>query len=375
MKILFATPYNGSIGGIVQWAENIVNYYESEGRRDCGLDVLSMSDASRGDVVIGRSLIKRIYYGVRTYSKVLIALKQKLRQNEYDVLHISSSASISLAKDLLMIKIAKRHKLKTIMHFHFGRIPQLVKKSNWEWRLLNRVMKCADASIVMDEASYDSLKGIAGLNIYLIPNPLGEKVEKIAAQNSNTKREDRTLAFVGHIVKTKGVYELVEACKDIPNIKLRLVGPVTDVVKDELLSIVSGANWLHFVGMLPTNDVINEMSLCSIFVLPTYTEGFPNVILESMACGCAIVTTPVGAIPEMLQFGSDNPCGVYVEPANVIQLKEAIEKLLADKVMAQSYGERAKKRVQSEYAISTVWLKMVDVWYSVMVNQLKNRLR
>lgn len=365
MKILFATPYYGSIGGIVQWAENIVNYYESEGRTDCRLEVLSMSNASRGDVVIGRSLIKRIYYGVRTYSKVLIALKQKLKQNEYDVLHISSSASISLAKDLLMIKIAKRHKLKTIMHFHFGRIPQLVKKNNWEWRLLNRVMKCADASIVMDEASIKSLKSIAGLNTYLIPNPLGDKVEKIAAQNSNTKREDRTLAFVGHIVKTKGVYELVEACKDIPNIKLRLVGPVTDVVKEELLSIVSGANWLHFVGMLPTNDVIKEMSLCSIFVLPTYTEGFPNVILESMACECPIITTPVGAIPEMLQFNGNNPCGVCVEPQNVMQLKTAIEELLLDKDKAQEYGAEARKRVQREYAISVIWSKMVEVWNAV----------
>ena len=362
MKVLFATPYKGSIGGIAQWAENIVDYYESCGSGDCELEVLSMNDGCRGDVVIGRSLIMRIYYGVRTYSKVLKSLKRRLKQGEYDVLHISSSASISLVKDLLMIKVAKKNKLKTIVHFHFGRIPQLVRENNWEWKLLSLVMRCADASIVMDEASYGLLKGIAGLNTYLIPNPLGKKVESIAEQSADMRRANRTITFVGHIVKTKGVYELVEACKDIPDIDVRLIGPVTDVVKKELLAIASGANWLHFVGMLPVEEVVKEMSSCSAFVLPTHTEGFPNVILESMACGCPIITTPVGAITEMLQFGSESPCGICVDPTNVMQLKEAIEKLLADKVLAQSYGERAKMRVQSEYAISTVWSKMIDVW-------------
>jgi glycosyltransferase involved in cell wall biosynthesis len=59
----------------------------------------------------------------------------------------------------------------------------------------------------------------------------------------------------------------------------------------------------------------------AIFVLPTYTEGFPNVILECMASGCPIITTPVGAIPDMLQFGSTQACGACVDVKDVQGLK------------------------------------------------------
>lgn len=366
MRILFATPYNGSIGGIVQWAENIVNYYELEGRIDCGLDVLSMSDASRGDVVIGRSLIKRIYYGVRTYSKVLIALKQKLRQNEYDVLHISSSASISLAKDYLMIQMAQRHDVKTIIHFHFGRIPQLSQKRNWEWKLLLKVAKMATAVILMDEASYNTLKSAGLTNIHLIPNPLGSKIRGIADNDDIVARDEQTITFVGHIVKTKGVFELIEACKDIPNIKVRLIGPVVDDVKSSLINLSGNADWLSFVGQIPIESVIKEMKSCGVFVLPTYTEGFPNVILESMACGCPIITTPVGAIPEMLQIHSERPCGICVEPRNVSQLRDAIIDFISNPAKAQEYGRLARERVINAYSIESVWSKMNVVWNSVL---------
>ena len=105
-------------------------------------------------------------------------------------------------------------------------------------------------------------------------------------------------------------------------------------------------------------DVIKEMLSAGIFILPSYTEGFPNVILESMTCGCPIIATSVGAIPEMLSEDS----GVLVEPGNVEMLKEAINFLLNDRTLANIYGENAKKRVKDNYSIPIVWEKLEDIW-------------
>lgn len=364
MWVLFATPYKCSTGGIAQWAENIISHYETIQDDSCDLDILQMNYPTQHRVGIGKTLIQRVYYGFQTYTKVLKELKHRISLKHYDILHISSSASISLVKDYLMIKMAKRHNVKTIIHFHFGRIPQLLQKKNWEWKLLLKVAKMATGVILMDEASYKTLKSVGLSNIHLIPNPLGSKVREFADANNEVVREERTITFVGHIIKTKGVFELVEACKDIPNIKVRLIGPVVDNVKSELVNISGDADWLSFIGQIPIESVIKEMKSCGVFVLPTYTEGFPNVILESMACGCPIITTPVGAIPEMLQIHSERPCGVCVEPQNVLQLKEAIIDFVSNPSKAQTYGQLARNRVINTYSIDTVWSKMKFVWDS-----------
>ena len=366
MNILFASPYKGNTGGIAQWAENIISYYKSKKDNDCELDVLPMNYSTQQNAGIGKNLIQRIYSGVRTYTKVLTELNKRFSSKHYNILHISSSASISLVKDYLMIKMAKRYNVKPIIHFHFGRIPQLRQNDNWEWKLLHKVAKMATAVILMDETSYNTLKSTGLSNIHLVPNPLGCKIRELADTSNVVERDERTITFVGHIVRTKGVFELVEACKDIPNIKVRLIGPVVDNIKSELINLSEGADWLSFVGQIPVEDVIKEMQSCGIFVLPTYTEGFPNVILESMACRCPIITTPVGAIPEMLQIHSEHPCGVCVEPQNVSQLRDAIIDFISNPLRAQKYGQLAMERVISAYSIDTVWSKMNSIWKSIL---------
>ena len=125
-------------------------------------------------------------------------------------------------------------------------------------------------------------------------------------------------------------------------------------------------NWLDIVGEKSFEDTIKEILSCELFVLPSYTEGFPNVILESMACGCSIIATKVGAIPEMLDIDGKKPCGLCIEPKNVFQLRSSILKLLDDEILAFELGKRAKRRVNEEYSMPVVWSKMVDIWKSVL---------
>lgn len=107
------------------------------------------------------------------------------------------------------------------------------------------------------------------------------------------------------------------------------------------------------------------MLRCELFVLPTYTEGFPNVILESMACGCTIITTPVGAIPSMLDVKSNTPSGVCVPVKNIDLLSEKILYYLEHKNEALEMGARAKDRVNREYSMPSVWNKMLNIWNSL----------
>ena len=362
MKILFATPYKCKTGGIAQWAEHIAYHYEKSGMAECRLDILPMNDPKSGRSTVGMSLCHRIIYGFQTYSRVLRNLGKRLSSEKYDILHISTSASISLSKDYLMVKRARYRGVKTIVHFHFGRIPQIAKSNNWEWKMLKMVVKLVDCAVVMDKASYDTLRANGFDNISLLPNPVAPRVVDIAKENVGVKRTPRSILFVGHVVKTKGVFELLEACSKIENINLQLVGHITPDMQTQIETLYKDAPWLTVCGERHYDEVVKEMCKCDVFVLPTYTEGFPNVILESMACSCAIVTTPVGAIPEMLEEENDKHYGLMVEPRNVEQLRVGIEKMLSDEVFKNECRANVQQRVIERYNIDSVWRQMVDIW-------------
>ena len=104
------------------------------------------------------------------------------------------------------------------------------------------------------------------------------------------------------------------------------------------------------------------MLSCNLFVLPTYTEGFPNVILESMACACPIITTPVGAIPEMLDSKSGHPCGSLVKVRDAQELQARIESYLKAPAEAITMGKYAKNRVYTVYSMDAVWKLLLEVW-------------
>jgi len=87
---------------------------------------------------------------------------------------------------------------------------------------------------------------------------------------------------------------------------------------------------VQFLGDLPPEEAWSEMLAAQVFVLPTHTEGFPNVILEAMAAGKAMVSTRVGAIAEMLDADGAEPCGLVVEPRAAVALAAALGRLLSD---------------------------------------------
>ena len=367
MNVLLAAPYGGVVGGISRWTQNLLDFYNKEGKGDCNIDLLP---TGRSVVLKGGHFIYRFKMAFKDYRSILRNYNRKLKKEHYDVMHLCSTASVGLLRDIYMLKAAKKKGIKTSIHFHCGRIPYLYEKRNWEQKLLHRVMVLADKVIVIDRKSYDTLLELGYANVELLPNPLTSFVMDIVNENNTIKREDHKVMFAGHIVLTKGVYELVEACKQIPNISLKMIGRVTNDMREQMI-VAAGEgyqSWLEIVGELPYEDTIKEMMSAGVFVLPTYSEGFPNVIIESMACGCPIVTTDVGAIPEMLDIDNGFNNGICVKPKDVEGLKRAIEKMLNDRDYAIACGRNAQNRVAELYLMPIVWKNINSIWKSILNN-------
>lgn len=364
MKILFATPYKNITGGISRWAQNIINYYRLNSF-NIDIDILSFDDSQKHDAeyYISKGFFERIYRGLRLYGHSIKVMIDKINVSKYDILHIASSATLGLFRDIVMIHLAHRKGIKCVVHFHFGRIPELSFQKNWEWMLLTYVVRIADKTIVMDKTSFDTLLSHNYKNVEYVPNPLSPAVNYIINNHVNITRQRNLVLFAGQCVQAKGIYELVEACRDIPCIELRMYGAITDHVEADLKKIWGTSfSTLRIMKNRAFDEVILAMRQCDIFVLPSYTEGFPNVMLESMACGCAIVATSVGSIPEMLECEDGRHYGIMVPARNVQDLKSAIIRMLSDHNFANQCRANVQERVNDRYNVRTVCNKITEIW-------------
>ncbi len=361
MKILLISPYSGIQGGISRWTEHILNYYESLNSKSCNLQLLPVK---RSKYISNTSLFIRLWYGIKDYSKIYHEFKKKTISYKYDIVHIASSASISLFKDLLIMKYARKQKIKTIIHFHFGRIPELEMRNNWEWKLILKVISIADKVIVIDKFSYETFNKYGYNNIIYLPNPVANRIIDIINKYPDITREAGKILFVGHVIKTKGIFELIEAFKNINNnnFTLRIVGYIEPHMKNVLNIHIGEIKNIEITGEEPYEEIIKDMLSCDIFVLPTYTEGFPNVILESMTCSCAIISTRVGAIPELLEKDQYGEYGILIDSQNVYQLQSAILKMINDTQLKKQCGDNCKKRVHERYSMPIIWKQLTNIW-------------
>lgn len=363
-RIILCAPYGGISGGISRWTEHILKYYESINEVSVQLTICPMG---RSKFVNNSSFFYRLWAALVDYRIILENFHKMLSIQTYDIMHLTTSGSWAFIKDLYMLNIAKRHCIKNVIHFHFGRIPEIVQSNDWEYRLLHKVLNIVDVAIVIDQKSYNVLTEAGYKNIQYVPNPISNEIIDIVGRIGVEHTNANSIVFAGHVIPTKGIYELIKACSSL-EVEINILGLCQNNMKRELerLSQEMKAN-VHILGNQPMESVIEYMSHCSLFVLPTYTEGFPNVVLESMACACPIITTPVGAIPEMLDIESKTPCGRVVEVKNVEQLRETILYCLSHYDEAIALGKRGQKRVQEMYSIGVVWNQMVSIWNSILM--------
>jgi glycosyltransferase involved in cell wall biosynthesis len=203
-----------------------------------------------------------------------------------------------------------------------------------------------------------------GCSILKFPNCVD--IASMAYQEPTLDNEPQ-LIYVGHILPSKGLRELMEACNRFPDDlkwRLKIIGPGSNIAfKEELQDKLTHKTRkrVEFLGELSHGMTMQLLSQSDILVLPSYSEGFPNVILEAMAAGKAILATEVGAIPEMIQ-GEKGACGLCVPPREVGPLAESLELLLRDKQLRVSMGRAGRLHAEKSFALPVVFSRLKGLW-------------
>lgn len=193
-----------------------------------------------------------------------------------------------------------------------------------------------------------------------------EAFEEIGNQREN--KFNPILVYAGVLIERKGVIHLLNAFKTValqfPEVKLWLIGKEEDfkytqqlktIIKNEQLE-----NQIKFIGEVTQKQLAQKMGEAGIFVLPSYSEGLPRVVIEAMTIGLPVVATNVSGIPQVVENGVT---GFLIEPKNETLLAEKITWLLTNPNEALSMGNKARLFVNSFFS-KEIYLKGYEQIFS-----------
>lgn len=176
------------------------------------------------------------------------------------------------------------------------------------------------------------------------------------------------LLYAGYLARRKGAYELIEAFSRIrrrfPDALLVMCGGGSE--KTQLRSMADelgiGAG-LIMNGEVPPKQMNKWMKASDMLVLPSYTEGMPNVVMEAMACGLPVVATAVGGLPDAV---GDCPGAILIPPRDVSALEDAITAVLGDGETRRRMGIAARERAQEKFGVTRNARRILDYLQSII---------
>jgi glycosyltransferase involved in cell wall biosynthesis len=357
LKICLVSPLPPPYGGISNWTEMVLRY--AVGREDVKLFIVDTAPRWRG--IHNTSLLLRSIGGAVQLVRDVGVFITALMRNRVDLIHLTTSGHLGVIRDVLLSFLALIFKVPIVYHIRFGRLPELANSGSLEWKLIRMVMERAAKVVVIDGPTLRSVENHAPkVNVVRVPNCIDLAD---LPQVSSGISKNKIVLFVGWVLESKGVGELIEAWTRInpSGWRLEIIGPVEQNYRDFLLRRFQPDN-VEFVGELPHSDTMERMAECELLVLPSYTEGFPNVVVEAMALRKAVVASAVGAIPEML----GEECGALVKSRDAYDLAHTLKKVLINPELRERYGKRAYAKVLKEYAVDVVFQTYLDIWSSVL---------
>lgn len=185
----------------------------------------------------------------------------------------------------------------------------------------------------------------------------------VFSERGDPKNEVPVVLCVGRLVAAKGQAVLLEASGILWRSglahKLRIVGSGPD--EQALLHRVVDEGWEHvtFTGAMAQDGVRNEFARADLFVLASFAEGVPVVLMEAMACSIPVISTRIAGIPELIEDGKN---GILVSPGDAYGLARAMQGLIEDPDRRVALGSAAREKVLREYSIEQSGAAMADLF-------------
>lgn len=326
--IEFSGGYKGGVASIIESYSSNSKYFK---KNDYYIEVFTGDRKINAPKSIISKMLYHVGYIIR-YRKII-----KKMQSKFDLLHIHTSRDLRLFDDLKIASYIKKHyQIPVVMTIHRSELEKTITGNKYLQFYFLRMLRRIDKLIFLSEEAkrqfeqqgIEKASCLANFHSY-------SKTAQINIKHDNTFR----MLFVGFYNKEKGLVELLDAMKKLPeNVILDLCGGRKDGDSLDVDSMISeyGSRVINH-GYVLEKEKEAVFSNADVFILPSYGEGLPLVVLEALHFGLPIIITPVGSIPEILV---ENQNALFITPRSVESIVTKVTELMLDK----------EKQVQMRFA-------------------------
>jgi glycosyltransferase involved in cell wall biosynthesis len=287
-----------------------------------------------------------------------------------DIVHVHMASHGSFARKASLLRMAQLFGCSTVVHVHGAGFDSFFDQSSLtRKRAITHTLESADLVIALSEEWRSRLSAMApkaAIRVLMNPVVCAEFAD-VAAARPDVSQDGGTILFLGAFGRRKGVFDLIEAGVKIAEQRAHFVfelGGDQDV--DELRELIAERGLesnVRVLGWVRGQEKLDAFRRAHVFVLPSYHEGLPIAVLEALAAGLPIVTTPVGGIPEVIKDGVN---GILIEPGDIDALAEGILRLLDDEALRKRMaGTNVELALRDHDA--TVVARTLCLWYDDIV--------
>ena len=309
---------------------------------------------------IDGSLPVRLLYSVYGYLRFLACYRK------YDLFHIHTAERGSTFRKNFYLRTVKRAGKKAVVHIHGAEYLTFYDGlTGRRKRVVDGFFRRADLVLALSGGWKQELEHRFQMNAC---GTLYNGVDPLELQAAVSDPAERRNAFLmlGRLGERKGTYDLIAAMELAvrlnPELTVCLAGDGEVEAVRALVREKGLERNISVPGWMDRAEKLRRLRDAATVVLPSYYEGLPMAILEGMAAGKAIISTTVGAIPEVV--GEEN--GILVKPGDVPALAEALLRCSGDAEGLRRMSEKNREKAEQAFSLRRMHQRLAEYYRQVM---------
>lgn len=360
MKIFFILHMPPPVHGAAMMGKYIHNSQIINQSFDCRYFNLTLAKNLQD---IGKGGIRKL----RDFILQLRNIRQEVKIFRPALCYVTPNAKDgAFYKDFVIVMMLKAMGQKVVIHYHNKGVATRQDKPLDNF-LYKRFFKGLKVILLADSLYKDVCKYVKREDVFICPNGIPEQ-----APPAKTPHEGFNILFLSNMMKEKGVWDLVEACRILKEqgkkFHCHFVGKWSDITEKEFhqkLQEIHLENEITAHGAKYGTEKNAFFQQADVFVFPTYynNECFPLVLLEAMEQSLACISTCEGGISAIIEEGKT---GYVIDKQRPLTLAKKIAYLIDHPALCQAMGEAGRKKFKEEFTLERFENRMKEILIQIL---------